>query len=262
MRAHVVAGLAGLLALPSIAGGKKVSAAEDTVDISTVKDRLIVLHDGKGHFVVTVPFASGDDTDFTFWSADGKVFHRQRIQGSGASGTESWDQTFWDPRYPAGYKRGIGYRENKYTVQCDERKTELTRMSDTDARKLIGGAKFLKARFRRWPYALARDDRGTYYYVDRDMLPENNKNFRLFVGQKGNLKLTKLVNVVSDSEGDIFSTKKGELRLVLSRKDAEWIKGKDKTQLTNVPPDDNLPMIFTELGVYAGEPLGTPCDDL
>ena len=27
-------------------------------------------------------------------------------------------------------------------------------------------------------------------------------------------------------------------------------------------PSDNHVMIYTDLGVYTGEPLGTPCDDL
>ena len=29
-----------------------------------------------------------------------------------------------------------------------------------------------------------------------------------------------------------------------------------------LPIDDNAVMIYTDLGVYTGQPLGTPCDDL
>lgn len=41
-----------------------------------------------------------------------------------------------------------------------------------------------------------------------------------------------------------------------------WIEGaKKKVELKVVPIVENLPMIYNELGVYAGERLGTPCDD-
>ena len=32
--------------------------------------------------------------------------------------------------------------------------------------------------------------------------------------------------------------------------------------VTAVPVEDNHVLIYTDLGVYTGEPLGTPCDDL
>ena len=71
-----------------------------------------------------------------------------------------------------------------------------------------------------------------------------------------------MTNVVSDSEGDIFATKSGELRLVLDRKESAWVKGKQRTALELLPLEDNVQLIYSELGVYAGEPLGTPCDVL
>jgi hypothetical protein len=76
------------------------------------------------------------------------------------------------------------------------------------------------------------------------------------------MKLAKMTNVVSDSAGDIFATKTGELRLVLNKSETMWMKGKAQTKLIFLPIDANVPMIYTELGVYTGEKLGTPCDDL
>jgi hypothetical protein len=32
--------------------------------------------------------------------------------------------------------------------------------------------------------------------------------------------------------------------------------------LVGLPLDDNRVLIYTDLGVYAGQRLGTPCDDL
>ena len=111
-------------------------------------------------------------------------------------------------------------------------------------------------------YALARDDKGTYYYVDRMREPEGNKNFRVFIGQRGAMKPAKMKNIVSDSEGDIFYTKKGELRLVLDKSEQTWAKGKKQTKLTVLPVEDNVVLIYSELGVYTGQSLGTPCDDI
>src|SRR5262249_41586731 len=121
---------------------------------------------------------------------------------------------------------------------------------------------FYKSRWNHYAYALARDTTGKYYFVDNLREPENSKVFRLFAGAKGNLKLQKMTNVVSDSEGDIFSTKTGSLRLVMEKKEPTWIAKEKKTKLTWIPVEDNHIMIYTDLGVYTGMPLGTPCDDL
>jgi hypothetical protein len=49
---------------------------------------------------------------------------------------------------------------------------------------------------------------------------------------------------------------------VLNKSETMWMKGKAQTKLIFLPVEANVPMIYTELGVYAGEKLGTPCDDL
>ena len=68
----------------------------------------------------------------------------------------------------------------------------------------------------------------------------------------------------------IFATKSGDLRLVLDKKQMEagekpvmkWVEGKKEVKLIDVPVENNAPMIYGSLGVYDGEKLGTPCDDL
>ena len=114
---------------------------------------------------------------------------------------------------------------------------------------------------RREPYALARDQRGTYYYVDRSIEKNQKHYFKLYVGKLGNVRLQRMKDIVSDSEGDIFVSKKGKLRLILGKSQASWIRGRKRTKLTLVPIDENLPMIYNELGPYIGERLGNPCDD-
>jgi hypothetical protein len=52
------------------------------------------------------------------------------------------------------------------------------------------------------------------------------------------------------------------LGLVLDRKKPSWFAGKAETELVGLPIEDNRVFICTDLGVYAGQRLGTPCDDL
>jgi len=85
-------------------------------------------------------------------------------------------------------------------------------------------------------------------------------NDRIFVGPKGGLKELPMTNIVSDSVGEIYSTKKGELRFIVSQNAAQWVRGAVKTELTIVPVEDNVKMIYGDLGVYEGT-LGTPCDE-
>jgi hypothetical protein len=232
----------------------------DAADISAVKSNLKLFTDGRKHYVALVPFG-GDMSANVFWG-DGKTFHNMRIQGGGSSGTESFDRVFWDPRFGAGYKRSFALHDNKYTVQCGDRITEMKPVADAEAATLIGAAKWKVARWTHRAYALARDDQGNYFYVDKIREPEDSKSFRLYMGPKGKMATMKMTNVVSDSEGDMFATKTGQLRLILGKNESTWVHGKEKKKLLLVPVEDNGPMIYSELGVYTGQPLGTPCDDL
>jgi hypothetical protein len=233
--------------------------AEPAVDISDVKDKLQVLGDGKQHYVVVDPWG---DTYKHLYYGDGKQFHAQRVGGGGREGNEAWSRVFWEPRANAPWQGSIGLRKGTHTVQCGDRATELKPVEGAEKDKLLADAKFFGPLWQYRAYALARDNKGTYYYVDRPREPENNKAFRLYAGPRGNLKPLKMTNVVSDSQGDIFTTKKGELRLVLDKKESVWFAGKSETKLVSLPIDDNRIMIYTDLGVYAGQRLGTPCDDL
>jgi hypothetical protein len=253
-----------LLSPAALAKGKAAPAApaaaeEPTVDISEVKDKLLVLGDGKGHYVAVD--AWGDLFGHLYYG-DGKRFHALRVGTGSREGKEAWDRTFWEPRVDALWKGGVGLHQGKYKVQCGERATELQPLAADEQAKLLASAAFHGPLWKYQAYALARDDKGIYYYVDRPREPENNKAFRLFFGPRGSLAPLKMTNIVSDSQGDIFTTKKGELRLVLDKKHPVWFAGKKETELVRLPIEDNRIMIYTDLGVYAGQRLGTPCDDL
>ena len=181
---------------------------------------------------------------------------------------------FFDPRQynPRHHPRLRGYNLRYYSylsvkkdkqrcqLVCGTRETELLLAPETDKRKLLLGAKYAEAKEGREPYALARDQRGTYYYVDRGTAKDRRRDFRLFIGPLGRLRPSKMKDIVSDSEGEIFSSRRGRLRLVVGKQRATWIRGKRHRQLLWVPVEDNYRLIYNTLGVYLGQQLGTPCD--
>jgi hypothetical protein len=236
-------------------------AASDDVSISKVESKLRFWTDGKGHYLAAVPFGDSDERELFFYG-DGKSFWQQRVIGWSADGDKAWDYTFWEPRVKARYQASYGFRDGKAVVQCEDRKTEVTPVGPDETKNLVAQAKFFKSRWKYRAYAIARDKTGKYYYVDRQREPEDNRNFRLFAGPRGNLKQLKMTNVVSDSEGDIFATKSGQLRMVIGKNESAWIQGKSETKLLLLPLEDNVVLIYRDLGVYVGQPLGTPCDDL
>ena len=63
-------------------------------------------------------------------------------------------------------------------------------------------------RYCRDRYVQRDGSEGTYYYVDRARQPPGNYDFHLFRGPRGNMKTLPMTNIVSDSEGDIFATKR------------------------------------------------------
>jgi hypothetical protein len=250
----------GLAAGAAHADGKAKSK-QGVVSIDAVKDKLVVVRTDGGHYIVIEPMELRSDH---FYFGDDKNLYRQRGLSGGANKKEqSFNRRFWAPRVQ--HQTQVERKDGAWSVTCGKRTTPLTEASEQETAKILGKATFHEPRWKRQGYALSRDDRGRYYYVDRLRDEHGGKGFRLFIGFKGKMKLTKLVNVVSDSEGDIFSTKKGDLRLIMNKdqgraSEVTWVKGKTRIPLKDVPLWENLVMIYDELGVYEGEQYGTPCD--
>jgi hypothetical protein len=253
-------GLAGGVARSKPVAKPEPGADVPTVDVAAVKDKLEILTDGKKHYLALIPFDDGGWAHAYY--GDGKHFYALRVISNGMNGRESFDFTFWEPRVKAHYMAEVSFKSGKYEVQCDARHTELEPLPRSEAEAMIAAATFHQPLWRFRAFALARDDRGTYYYVDRQREPEDSLNFRLYSGPRGAVKALKMTNVVSDSEGQIFSTKTGDLRLVLDKHEAAWVKGKARTALVPLPIEDNAALIYGDLGAYTGQRLGTPCDDL
>ena len=247
-----------LLVAPSVGAKPKPKEADDSAPVTDdIKKGLIVLSDGQG-IVIAVDKAWTDDHWIFF--GDGKTMYQQRVFGGSSDGSAgTWDYNFWSPR--AGNGASLDYHDKKYTLDCGATKVELKKVPDADAKKMIDAAVWKKPFWHYQAQFLARDDAGTYYYVDRLRDEFGGKGHRIFAGQKGAMKELPMTNIVSDSKGEIYSTKGGELRFITATDAATWIKGGTKTELTIVPPEDNVKMIYGDLGVYEGT-LGTPCDDM
>lgn len=252
--------LGGALCLDSLGAataGRRTRA--DTLDLGVNRDKLRVFTDGQRHYVVLVPF---DFSGPGFFYGDGKQFYAQRGFGGGRNGDESFNRSFWDPRAENRGQSIFQYANKKYTLTCGARETVFQPLSQADGADLIAGARFHRPMWKRQSYWLARDDSARFYFLDRMREPQGNNEFRLFIGPKGALKAQKLTKVVSNTKGDIFSTKGGELHLISSSAESSWRSGRERLVLTTVPIEDNHVLVYTDLGVYKGEKLGTPCDDL
>lgn len=255
-------GLATLLAAvttdDAAAQRKKKKVKDDIVDISAFKKDLVVLTDDDGE-VYVMPGVWGDDNAVFY--GDGKTMYKLRVYGGGADGsTGAIDFSFWSPR-SKGNASVARNGKGEYQLSCGEELFALKKAPDALAKKVLDSAVFKGPLWKRQAQALARDDAGNYYFVDRLRDDYGGKAHRIFAGPKGGLKELPMVNVVSDSVGEIYATKRGELRFVTSNSSATWIKGAAKTALTIIPVEDNVGLIYGDLGVYEGT-LGTPCDEM
>jgi hypothetical protein len=230
-----------------------------------------VCTDGKGHYVVVAP-QEDEKHDLQLYYGDGKQFVEVARPQGFISATSFLEPRFFNKTANSSF-RGMDMRvyshveldakEKKCSLQCGEREIKLQVLAGDQARELLRKAAYAPNPQKYVPYALLRDSRGNYYFVDRGFQQSESNSFRVFIGPRGDLKPQKMTNVVSDSEGEIFSTKKGELRLVIDReKTPMWIENSKKSfELRVVPVSENLPLIYNDLGVYTGARLGTPCDD-
>jgi hypothetical protein len=230
--------------------------------VAVDRAKLGALTDGQGHYVLYEP---AEALHGALFYGDGKTFYRLYVHGGGASGTERWDVAFWDPRYQAHGRReaGVSMEDSgaRYLVTCGKKDTPLKVVPDAQLKALLEGATLLPQRFTRLPHQLLRDDSGTYYFVDR-LREEEHRDFRVFMGPRGKLKQLPLKDIVDDSKGTIFATTTGNLKLVANTGSYSWVSGKAETKLIDVPIEDNLSLVYVDLGPYAGVPLGSPCDDL
>jgi hypothetical protein len=152
-------------------------------------------------------------------------------------------------------------KAGKCAVTCGAREVALQLVNGSAKDAILDAASFQPSPHQREPYALARDSTGTYYFVDRGASEETARDFRLFRGKRGQMRPLAMKDVVSDSEGEIFASTNGQLRLLIGKQAAQWIAGAT-ANLQLLPVQENFGLIYNELGVYLSSKLGVPCDDL
>ena len=257
-RARVGAFVVALVASAAIAAA---DPKPSPVDIKPFRDRLLVFKDSAGYTYVIKP---GDDP--LIFYGNGKELYSQIISGRSSDG-DAWSISTYAPRVaetrPGEIRRK---KDGSITKNCDGKDDYgLTQLTGDKAKAVLDKSVFLSPVLVRRSHLLARDDRGVYYYVDKLSREHGGKGFRVFVGKKGAMKSLPLTDVASDTAGEIFSTKTGDLRLVDDKTSdkpasASWIKGEKRTVLIRLDLDVNSPLIFRGLGVYKF--IGTLCDNL
>lgn len=235
-----------------------LAADPEPLDVADKKSVMRVYTDGKKHYLVLQVEKEKVLPDAAYYG-DGKAFYKLRSPGGGGD-RDAWSMSLWEPRTTQG-RAAVDYKEGNVKIDCMDRSTAVTQLKAEEAKALVDGAAFYPSRWTRLPYLLARDDKGIYYFVDMLRDVPGKKDMKLYIGPRGKLKPQQMTNIVSDSMGDIFSTKTGELRLVANADEMKWVAGKAESKLTRVPVEDIHVLIYTDLGVYERMPLGTPCDD-
>jgi hypothetical protein len=239
-----------------------------------VLERTAVCTDGQGHYVTATPLREkthvqlfyGDGARFTqiplapnsIWIPPG-AFLDPRFENPQAN--SNVNNTGLDLR---PYSRvTVDRKANTCTVTCGRRTTPFTLMEPAKARELLLKATYAPSPQAFEPYALLRDGKGAYFLVEKSTASSGQNGYRIFIGPRGRMKPQQMLNVVADSQGEIFSTKGGDLQLVLDREQPSlWVVKNRKQKLRSVPLEENRQLVYNELGVYTGARLGTPCDDL
>jgi len=250
---------------------KSPDKKQKPIDVKQAIDKLQVFRDDLGSYYVvptTTSFPNVDDANEWVFYGDGKSMYRQRIVGSSVEPSgPKYEWNLWSPRAHKVQTASLQLADGKLTLHCAPKdKRALTPLKADEAKQMFGKATFYPPLWQRQSKLLARDDDGVYYFVDELREEYGGSGFRVFVGPKGAMKELPMTNVVSDSGGEIYATKTGQLKIIASnQKGADagkvmWIKGGKKIELTALEPLDNRYLIYRELGIYGS--IGTVCDDL
>ncbi len=220
---------------------------------------LLLLTNGKGHYLALLP--SGRYDGPLFGGSANQMF-LQRLTGGGASGDAEWSAVIWEPRVRERWRGQLSIKDGNATLQCGETVTSYVPVTAAESKQLKATIQWFDVRWQRHAVAIARDDAGSYYFIDQALVPEQNDDYRLFIGTKGKLATVPLLDVVSDRNSRLYLTDTGRLawQWENGNEHARLIIGASERPLTVMDLYEQAPMIYTTLGVYAGQHLGTLCD--
>jgi hypothetical protein len=255
--------VAALLALVTSAAAEP---KPKPVDTKAFKDQLIALTDADGGVYIILP-GKASRMWFGVGGKQKAVYEQVVISRYSDGSTGAWDLGVWAPRV-SGVQPGSVLRKDdgSFERHCgNDSKIALTQLPADKAKALIDKTSFFSSAMIRRPYLLARDDAAVYYYVDVIRKEYGGNGFRVFIGKKGAMKQKPLTDVASDTAGDVFSTKTGDLRIVRDveeggKQNVAWVKGEKRASLVTLDTDANSPLIFKDLGVYGF--TGSICENL
>lgn len=235
------------------------------VDIAQLTGPPVVLRAADGGVFVAFPQSPAREIFF----GHGKELYLQINLNGGRTG-QAWTQTFFSPRVRDGNGASLDYKsDGRYVAYCgnDTLYDGLTVLSGDEASNVLRDHTFWTSATVRQPMALGRDNAGNYYYVDHlrkiERAKQTEGDYRVFFGKRGALRLLPLRDVALDDKGAVFSTKNGELRMVIGQgEDASvtWIARGKQNKLVVLDLFTNAYLIYRDLRLYTF--LGTPCDHL
>ena len=234
------------------------------IDISDVKAHLTMVSDDDGNIYA---YTLDPNHEAVAFYGDGKTMYTQYVYEM----TPNLDGGGYrvDIATPYG-QRGSSIAEG--TIFADEHKqltlickgnepgVPLHPVPAAEKKRILDTAHFMPRKWSRHLALLARDDTGIYFLVDRAWGHEHS-DYHVYLGKRGAMKQVALSNVVDDAAGMIFSTARGELRLVQgSDHVVYWVNKGVKTPLVFLDLEllKNQQMVFHDLGVYGF--VGAPCE--
>ena len=253
------------LALIALTASAAADPKPKVVDVKPIRDQLLVLRDPDGGVYIVLP---GRDSRI-FYGVGGKnknVYEQIVISRFADGTTGAWDIGVWAPRISGVRPGSVGRKaDGTYQRWCGtEDTTALTEVPADKAKAILDKSAFFSSAMIRRPYLLARDDAAVYYYVDVLRDQYGGKGHRVFIGKKGAMKQKPITDVATDTAGDVFATKTGDLRIVHDTSDGKraisWVKGEKKVQLFWLDTDANSPLIFKDLGIYGF--TGSICESI
>ena len=248
---------AGLVLTAAAAGYAETEDVAANPSLADIKEQLVVLGTPGGRYLALVPELESRHVYY----GERRALHRQKVLLSATDEDDNFSVLIWAPDQVGG--AAVELVDDQWQLRCGNRITPLSPIADPERALLLKTARFAEPRLDREPYALARNQRGEYFYVDRDLGSRRAGSFRVYAGRLGKVRRLKLAWLVSDSEGDVFATRRGQLRITTGaagERRIEWRRGKSSEALLAVPITRNPYLIYKELGVYQNHQLGTPCD--